>query len=113
MFLCESGTYQCRESQPGRGNQFPVLQNSWLTELVHVHVVVGMEAAGRSFGGACGWSCIGRRAYRLRVAGEVAGHFSREAGRRGRMHPPHRVVRGVGGQGYRSPREEVAATITS
>ena len=47
VFLCESGAYQCRESgQPGRGNQFPVLQNSWLTELVHAHVVV-WDGGGR------------------------------------------------------------------
>ena len=40
-----------------------------------------MEAAGRSLGGAFGLSWLERWAYRLRVAGEVAGHVSSEAGR--------------------------------
>ena len=34
-----------------------------------------MEAAGRSLGGASGLSWLGRWAYRLRVAGEVAPLF--------------------------------------
>ena len=50
MFLCESGTYQCRESgQPGRGNKLPVLQNSWLTELVQTHVVIWDGGGGQEF----------------------------------------------------------------
>ena len=49
-FRCESGTNQCRESgQPGGGNQFPILQNGLLTELVHAHVVIWDGGGGQEF----------------------------------------------------------------
>ena len=56
-----------------------------------------MEAAGRSLGKAFGWW-----AYRLRVAGEVAGHFSSEAGQ-SRKRPPRQDVMDAGARGYEKP----------